>query len=77
MSLATHVLAGGCTCAFEAARQGKTAVVTVVSDQTGHLIRQASRSSRRGVLATVGGGVSFVRTVLMPNCPSIEFDKLH
>ena len=40
-------LAGGCMCAFEAARQGKTAVITVVSNQSGHQVRQASRSSRR------------------------------
>ena len=40
--------AGGCTCTFEAARQGKTAVVTVVSHQTGCSIHQAPRGSRRG-----------------------------
>ena len=34
------------TCAFEAARQGKTAVVTVVPNQTDHRIRQASSTSQ-------------------------------
>ena len=50
-------LAGGCTYAFEA---GKTAVVTVASDQTGHWIRQAARGSCRGGLVTVDGCASFV-----------------
>ena len=35
-------VAEGCTFASEAARQDKTAAVTVVSDETGHEIRQAS-----------------------------------
>ena len=39
-------IAGGCTCAFEAARQGKTVVVTAVSDQTGNSMRQASSTSQ-------------------------------
>ena len=53
-------IAGGCAYALEAARQGKTAVVTVLSDQTGHWIRQASRGSRRGGWVTVDGSASFV-----------------
>ena len=50
---------GGCTYAFEAARQGKTAAVT---DQTGHWIRQASRCSGGG-LFTVDGSTEFVHTI--------------
>ena len=48
--------------------------VTVVSDQIGHWIRQASRGSRRGGLVTVHCGARFVHTV--PTKLTIEFDKL-
>ena len=40
------VLAGGCASVSQAARQGRRAVFTVVSDQTGQSIRQASSTSQ-------------------------------
>ena len=43
--------------------QGKTAVVTVVSDETGFRIRQASRGGRRDGLVMVDGSARFVHTV--------------
>ena len=54
--------------------QGKTAVATVVSDQSGHRIRQASRGSRRG-----GWSRSMVARgsfTLSPTILVIQFDKL-
>ena len=46
VSQATRVLARGCIYAFDAARLGKTAAVTIVSDQTDYPIRQASSTSQ-------------------------------
>ena len=43
--------------------RGQTAVVTVVSQQTGYCVRQALRGSRRGGLVTVDDSARFVHAV--------------